>query len=99
MSELSICMKAIARLFYRATVVLAILWLGARLASPSLHAAASADLSQARNGASSAPVSPVQWVKGNAGPANSHYAEGHSIPYRIVLTGVSLGPHNLVIEW
>ena len=61
--------------------------------------AASADLWQARNGPSDSPKSPVQWAKGNAGPANSHYIEGHSIPYRMVMTGLTNGPHTLVIEW
>lgn len=61
--------------------------------------AASADLWQARNGSADSPKSPVQWAKGNAGPANSHYVEGYSIPYRMVLTGLSNGPHTLIIEW
>jgi hypothetical protein len=62
-------------------------------------ASASADLWQARNGSASAPVNPVDWVKGNLGSANSHYSEGHSIPYRLVLTRLAPGPHNVVIEW
>src|SRR5688572_6057240 len=62
-------------------------------------AAASADLWQARNGAANSPVSPVEWVKGNVGPANSHYVEGQSIPYRIVITGLTNGPHTLILEW
>src|SRR5258705_6316621 len=61
--------------------------------------AGAADLSQARNGTPAAPKDPVEWVKGNAGSSTAHYAEGHSIPYRIVLTGVSPGYHNVVIEW
>ena len=61
--------------------------------------AASADLWQARNGPASSPVSPVDWVRGNVGPANSHYVEGNSIPYRMVMSGLSAGQHMLVIEW
>jgi hypothetical protein len=61
--------------------------------------AGTVDLWQARNGTAAASKDPVEWVKGNAGPANAHYAEGHSIAYRIVLTGVSPGYHKVVIEW
>ena len=68
-------------------------------ALPALGANSSADLWQARNGSASSPVSPVDWVKGNLGSANSHFSEGHSIPYRLVLTGLTPGPHNAVIEW
>jgi len=46
---------------------------------------ASANLDQARNGAADDPVSPVDWVNGNAGASNAHYIEGFSIPYRIVM--------------
>ncbi|MDH5400660.1 MAG: SprB repeat-containing protein, partial [Cyclobacteriaceae bacterium] len=45
-----------------------------------------ADLDQARNGAADSPISPVNWVNGNAGEQNSHYIEGYSIPYRSVMT-------------
>jgi hypothetical protein len=61
--------------------------------------AASADLWQARNGPYYSPTTPVQWAKGNAGPDNSHFIEGHSIPYRMVMTGLTNGPHTLVVEW
>jgi hypothetical protein len=61
--------------------------------------AGTADLYQARNGSVTAPTSPVEWVKGNAGPANAHYIESQSIPYRLVLTGLTNGPHQLIIEW
>ena len=46
---------------------------------------ASANLDQARNGASDAPRSPVDWVNGNAGASNAHYIEGFSIPYRLIM--------------
>ncbi len=67
-------------------------------ASVSLRAA-SADLWQARNGTPTSPKSPVQWAKGNAGPSNSHYVEGNSIPYRVVMSDLTNGPHRLIIEW
>jgi hypothetical protein len=63
------------------------------------RAAGSADLWQARNGSPDAPIAQAEWVKGNAGPANSHYVEGHSIPYRIVVSDANLGSHTLVLEW
>ncbi|HSH15779.1 MAG TPA: hypothetical protein VLD18_07085, partial [Verrucomicrobiae bacterium] len=61
--------------------------------------AGSVDLWQARNGTATAPASPVVWVKGNASPANSHYVESQSIPYRLVLTGLAPGSHNVILEW
>src|SRR5262249_3127535 len=60
---------------------------------------ASADLWQARNGPPDLPTSPVDWVKGNPGPFNAHLVEGYSVPYRLVMTGLSPGRHALVIEW
>ena len=59
----------------------------------------SAKLDQARNGTPSAPRSPVDFQNGNAGSSNSHYVETMSIPYRMVVDNLSLGPHRLVIEW
>jgi hypothetical protein len=61
--------------------------------------AGTVELFQARNGTAAFPRSPVEWVKGNAGPANSHYVEGFSIPYRVVVTDMTLGHHHLVLEW
>jgi hypothetical protein len=73
----------------------------AALARPSASLAAngSADLWQARNGSAASPNNPIDWVKGNLGTANSHYVEGQSIPYRLVLTRLTPGHHNVVIEW
>ena len=36
------------------------------------------------------------WVKGNAGPSNSHYAESFSIPYRLIMT--DLHPSQTVVS-
>src|SRR5262245_2417386 len=58
-----------------------------------------AELWQARNGTPATPRNPVEWVRGNASPANSHYVEGFSVPYRLVLSGLSLGSHKVVIGW
>lgn len=75
------------------------LFLTIGLCAADVSRAASATLWQARNGSVSLPVSPVSWVKGNSGPANSHYVEGQSVPYRVVADGLTNGPHTLVIEW
>ncbi|NUM69009.1 DUF11 domain-containing protein, partial [candidate division KSB1 bacterium] len=58
-----------------------------------------ATLEQARNGTASSPTSPVVFQTGNLGSSNSHYVEGMSAPYRLVLENISLGAHNVIIEW
>jgi hypothetical protein len=55
---------------------------------------------QTRNGGiGDPPINPADWVNGNAGASNSHYVEGESIGYRLVLTGLSTGSHTAEIEW
>jgi hypothetical protein len=49
---------------------------------------ASANLDQARNGTPASPTSPVDFQNGNAGEQNSHYAEGMSVPYRVLMKGL-----------
>src|ERR1043166_1061882 len=68
---------------------------------PAARAAgnSSANIDQARNGTASAPISPVHFQNGNAGAQNSHYLEGHSIPYRVRLDGLTPGTHTVVIGW
>lgn len=75
-------------------------------AAPAPFKPASADLSQVRNGGvgcdQTVPNScndPADWVNGNAGASNAHYREGQSIPYRLVMQNLSIGPHSVVIEW
>ena len=61
-----------------------------------------ADLDQVRNGSATARISPADWVNGNAGPSNAHYAQGYSIPYRMKISGLVGNAntiHELVIEW
>ena len=68
-----------------------------------------AKLAQCRNGGVGEPPidctdSPTGWENGNAGKENAHYAEGQSIPYRLVIqdTGGSLGSPKTIrvsIEW
>ncbi len=45
-----------------------------------------ANLDQVRNGAAASPVDPGNWVNGNLGAQQSHYAEGMSVAYRAILT-------------
>ena len=52
------------------------------------NANASANLDQVRNGHPSSPISPATWVNGNVGASNSHFVEGYSIPYRVIMTGL-----------
>src|SRR5262249_5969977 len=69
------------------------------LAATSHAANPSATLSQGANGRFGAPVSPVTWQNGNMNENNSHYLEGQSVPYRLVMTGLTNGPHVVIIEW
>ena len=54
-------------------------------------AGSSGTLQQGGNGSFGAPVSPVSWQSGNLNTNNSHYVEGQSIPYRLIMTGLSKG--------
>ena len=70
--------------------------------------AASATLDQCANGSLTSPdLTPCQggdpggegWVNGNLGASKSHYAEGDSISYRLMMSGLSVGTHVVTIEW
>ena len=50
-----------------------------------------ADLDQLRNGKASNPVDPGKWANGNLNPQQSHYIEGYSVPYRVVMTDLPTG--------
>src|SRR3989344_9234566 len=54
------------------------------------QAAEAANLDQARNGSSSSPISPINWVNGNANSTQAPYAEGQSVPYRVKVTGLTV---------
>lgn len=69
------------------------------LSAMAPFAKAAGNLDQARNGSATSSISPIDWVNGNAGASNSHYREGYSIPYRLILTNLAPGPHNVQIEW
>ncbi len=59
-----------------------------------------ANLDQVRNGAADDPTNPGDWVNGDAGQENSHFAEGMSIPYRVIMTDMCPGTQvTLTIEY
>jgi len=47
-----------------------------------------ANLDQVRNGPMGSPISPGNWVNGNLNPSQSHYIEGYSVPYRVIMTNL-----------
>ena len=62
--------------------------------------AQSTNLSQSANGPTTAPVSPTTWQNGNLNGNQAHFEEGHSIPYRQVLTSLPVGvPIRLTMEF
>ena len=63
------------------------------------NAGPSGTIEQASNGTSSLPISPVDWVNGNITERKAHFVEGHSIPFRLVVTGLSNGTHRVLIGW
>ncbi len=70
------------------------------LLSARALAAPAGNLDQAQNGGvGSTPISPVDWINGNSNAQKSHYVEGESIPYRLVLTDLTVGSHVVDIEW
>lgn len=58
-----------------------------------------ANLDQVRNGPASAPTSPGAWVNGNVNASQAHMVEGYSVPYRMTVTGLSAGAHQLDIGY
>jgi hypothetical protein len=67
----------------------------------------SGDIDQIRNGPATDPsknfyktFNNPTWVNGNAGSSNAHYVEGHSIAYRSLITGLTVGnQYEYIIEW
>ncbi|PYM03414.1 MAG: hypothetical protein DMD82_16965, partial [Candidatus Rokuibacteriota bacterium] len=65
---------------------------------------ASGNLDQGANGRITADLlsikDPVAWQNGDLNANNSHMIEGFSVPYRLVLTGLTPGSNHAVhIEW
>src|SRR5574341_246391 len=52
---------------------------------------AGANLDQGSNGTAAAPISPIDWINGNAGASKAHLIEGYSQAYRLDVTGLSAG--------
>ncbi|HCY42787.1 MAG TPA: hypothetical protein DHV48_15800 [Prolixibacteraceae bacterium] len=60
----------------------------------------SANLDQARNGSATSPISPVNWVNGNVNAQQAHMVEGYSVPYRVIMQGLTAGvPVELDLEY
>ena len=60
----------------------------------------SANIDQARNGPATSPISPVNWVNGNVNASQAHMVEGYSVPYRVIMTGLTVGtPVELDLEY
>lgn len=55
------------------------------------------NLDQGRNGQAASPVTPVEWVNGNLNSSQSHYLEGYSIPYRVVMTDLPTDGTEIVL--
>src|SRR5437867_2864562 len=73
----------------RPALLVGLLLCGASLAVQRIDAAPSANLDQTRNGKFDAPTGGITVGtddNGNAGFQNSHYLEGHGIPYRCVMS-------------
>lgn len=64
----------------------------------------SANLDQCANGPITAPdPTPCQsgneWDNGNLGASKSHYFEGDTVPYRMLIENLALGTHSVTIKW
>lgn len=67
----------------------------------------SAELDQCRNGTFSNPqeckvnnpVPNTGWVNGNSGGSNSHWTEGQSVPFRMLMPAIAPGTHVLEIQY
>src|SRR5262249_15648665 len=55
------------------------------------------NIDQGSNGRASAPTNPVDWVNGDLNPQNTHLVEGYSVPYRVVVTGLTNGTNYEIV--
>jgi hypothetical protein len=82
--------------------VLSSLLAGVVLAVPA-YAATAADLDHCGNGPLAAPVDCADaddWGNGNLNASSAHFFEGDSVPYRMVMTGLTAGnSYDLTFEW
>lgn len=72
---------------------------GTELARMTFTDSPADDIDQCANGGVGNPViSPCNWVNGNVNQTKAHYVEGQSVPYHIIMSGLSTsGSHTLVI--
>lgn len=79
--------------------------LGMMLPMTALAAPPKISLEQCRNGAAATPNNcealggSSGWVNGNAGAANAHFVEGHSIPYRALITDGPMGSNQVTLGY
>jgi hypothetical protein len=71
--------------------LLALIFCCVGILGQTLSAAPAANLDQGRNGSAASPINPVDWVNGNLNANQSHYLEGYSIPYRLIMTEMPIG--------
>jgi hypothetical protein len=79
--------------------------LGMMLPMIALAAPPKISLEQCRNGSATSPNDCLSlggsagWVNGNAGASNAHFVEGHSIPYRALITDGPLGSNDVTLGY
>lgn len=95
-----ISMRELRRAF-AATAIFALVLLSAQgIFAQTARAAEAANIDQAQNGKASSPEDPVKWVNGAVNEQKGHYVEGDSIPYRMVMTGLTPNvPNTLIVEF
>ncbi|MFN6965126.1 MAG: carboxypeptidase-like regulatory domain-containing protein [Pyrinomonadaceae bacterium] len=91
-------------LFSKLVIASAILVLaaaaGTDVSAQSLMPNPAADIDQCANGSNGdLACLNAQWQNGNVNSNQAKYYEGDSIPYRVVMTNLSLGSHSLTIGW
>src|SRR5436190_14134213 len=97
-------MNAGTRIFASLSLCAAVTALTVAFAAPNVAAAGnpSANLDQCANGLVYAPVpcSGTGWINGNTNESKSHWFEGDSIAYRLLLANLAPGSsHTVTIEW
>lgn len=97
--------RARSRWSAAAVLLTSALTLGLLLPMGVLAAPPKISLEQCRNGAMATPNDCLAlggssgWVNGNAGASNAHFVEGHSIPYRALITDGPLGSNTVTLGY
>jgi len=88
------------------TLVSAALFVVLTMTMGAYAASTSSNLDQCKNGGIGATPEPCNnigtnssWINGNLNGNQAHYAESQFIPYRITLSGLSAGTHNVQIKY